>query len=210
MLDTLRRASTGTVAKILFGVLVASFAIWGIGPVFRNYGHGSLAKVGSHEIQMADFQRAYQNELRQIQRQSGRHITPRAESIPGLPVQLAIDCGLSRHVGALWFQVRERDPYRRIISVFADYHAVDKTSETNALAILGRSREVCHGRLDAVYLDPASTARSGVGPAARGEFARVLGERITTTWPNHRVLEGLDGVRPERRADLHAARVIGS
>src|SRR5262249_36133315 len=60
---------------------------------------------------------------------------------------------------------------------------------------------------DAVYLDPASTARSGVGPAARGEFARVLGERITTTWPNHRVLEGLDQVEillggPDREPDL--------
>ena len=66
---------------------------------------------------------------------------------------------------------------------------------------------MCPGRLDAVYLDPASTARSGVGPAARGEFARVLGERITTTWPNHRVLEGLDQVEillggPDREPDL--------
>jgi hypothetical protein len=125
---------------------------------------------------------------------SGRHITAQAEYIPGLPVKLAIDCGLSRHVGALWFQVRERDAHRRIISVFADYYAMDKTSEVNALAIRERSRAVCGGRLDAVYLDPASTARSGVGPAARGEFARVLGERITTTWPTHRVLEGLDQV----------------
>jgi phage terminase large subunit-like protein len=136
-----------------------------------------------------------------------RHVTPRAEFLWGQPVKVAIDCGLSRHVGAIWFQVRERDAHRRIISVFADYYAVDKTSEFNAKAILARSQELCQGRLDAVYLDPASTARSGVGPAARGEFARVLGERITTTWPNHRVLEGLDQVEillggPEREPDL--------
>jgi hypothetical protein len=136
-----------------------------------------------------------------------RHVTPRAEFLWGQPVRVAIDCGLSRHVGALWFQVRERDAHRRIISVFADYYAVDKTSEFHAKAILARSQEVCQGRLEAVYLDPASTARSGVGPAARGEFARVLGERITTTWPAHRVLEGLDQVEillggPEREPDL--------
>jgi peptidyl-prolyl cis-trans isomerase D len=88
MLDALRRGSTGMVAKILFGVLVASFAIWGIGPVFRNYGHGSLAKVGSHEIQMADFQRAYQNELHLIQRQSGRHITAEQARAAGLDHQI--------------------------------------------------------------------------------------------------------------------------
>jgi hypothetical protein len=130
---------------------------------------------------------------------TSRHVVDRAEHVPGLPVRLAIDCGLSRHVGALWFQVRERDgatpnSVRRIISVFADYYAIDKTSSDNARAILERSYQVCGGRLDAVYLDPASTARSGIGPAARGEFARVLGERITTTWPTHRVLEGLDQV----------------
>jgi hypothetical protein len=136
-----------------------------------------------------------------------RQVTPKAELIWGQPVRVAIDCGLSRHVGALWFQVRERDAYRRILSVFADYYAVDKTSELNAKAILARSQELCQGRLDAVYLDPASTARSGVGPAARGEFSRVLGERITTTWPLHRVLEGLDQVEillggPDREPDL--------
>ncbi len=88
MLDALRRGSTGTVAKILFGVLVASFAIWGIGPVFRNYGHGSLAKVGSHDITMPDFQRAYQNELQLIQRQSGRRITPEQARAAGLDHQV--------------------------------------------------------------------------------------------------------------------------
>jgi peptidyl-prolyl cis-trans isomerase D len=84
MLDALRRGSTGTVAKILFAVLVASFAIWGIGPVFRNYGSGSLAKVGSQEITVPDFQRAFQNELRLISRQAGQHITVEQARAAGL------------------------------------------------------------------------------------------------------------------------------
>jgi terminase large subunit-like protein len=136
-----------------------------------------------------------------------RHVVEKAEYLPGLPVRLAIDCGLSRHVGALWYQVREREDDRRIVSVFADYYGVDHTSADHAQVILSRSDQVCGGRLDAVYLDPASKARSGIGPAARGEFARVLGERITTTWPAHRVLEGLDQVEillgaPPREPDL--------
>ena len=69
------------------------------------------------------------------------------------------------------------------------------------------SHRLCGGRIDHVYLDPAATARSGVGPAARREFARVLGERITDCWPVHRVLEGLDQVEillgaPPREPDL--------
>jgi hypothetical protein len=141
-----------------------------------------------------------------------RHVVERAEYVPGRPVRLAIDCGLSRHVGAVFFQDRERDgvapgSVRRIISVFGDYYAVDKTSYDNAMAIKQKAYQLCEGRIDRIYLDPASTARSGVGPAARGEFARVLGERITECWPVHRVLEGLDQIEillgaPPREPDL--------
>jgi len=35
-----------------------------------------------------------------------RHVTEGAEYVPGFPVHLAIDCGVSRHVAAVWFQVR--------------------------------------------------------------------------------------------------------
>jgi peptidyl-prolyl cis-trans isomerase D len=88
MLDALRRGSTGYVAKLLFAVLVVSFAIWGIGPVFRNYGHGVIAKVGSHEVRMEDFQRNFQNEVRLISRQSGRRITTEQARAAGLDQQI--------------------------------------------------------------------------------------------------------------------------
>ena len=41
-------------------------------------------------------------------------------------------------------------------------------------------------------LDPASSARTGIGPAAYGEFERVFGRRATARWPSHRVTDGLD------------------
>src|SRR5690606_4409516 len=63
MLDALRRGSTGWVAKILFALLVLSFAVWGVADVFTGFGRGAIAKVGSHEIRVEDFQRAYQNEI---------------------------------------------------------------------------------------------------------------------------------------------------
>jgi peptidyl-prolyl cis-trans isomerase D len=72
------------VAKALFAILVISFAIWGIGPVFRNFGRGALAKVGPHEIRAEDFQRSLQNELRAISRQTGRHITPEQARAAGI------------------------------------------------------------------------------------------------------------------------------
>jgi hypothetical protein len=48
------------------------------------------------------------------------------------------------------------------------------------------------GRADTVRLDPASGARTGIGPAAYGEFERVFGPRSTARWPGHRVTDGLD------------------
>ncbi len=84
MLDALRRGSTGTVAKALFGILVISFAIWGIGPVFRDFGRGAVAKVGPHEIRVEDFQRTLQNEIRALSRQTGRHITTEQAHAAGI------------------------------------------------------------------------------------------------------------------------------
>ena len=84
MLDALRRGSTGWVAKILFALLVLSFAVWGVADVFTGFGRGSLAKVGSHEILVEDFQRTFQNELNVISRQSGRRITAEQARSAGL------------------------------------------------------------------------------------------------------------------------------
>ncbi len=84
MLDTLRRGSTGWVAKILLAVLVLSFAVWGVADVFTGYGRGSLAKVGSTEIPVSDFQRAFQNELDTISQQSGRRISAEEARAAGL------------------------------------------------------------------------------------------------------------------------------
>ena len=40
-------------------------------------------------------------------------------------------------------------------------------------------------------LDPAASARTGIGPTAYSEFERVFGP-ILARWPSHRVTDGLD------------------
>ncbi len=84
MLDALRRGSTGIVAKILFALLVLSFAIWGVADVFRGWGRGALAKVGGHEIRAEDYQRTFQNEINVISQQAGRRITSEQAHAAGL------------------------------------------------------------------------------------------------------------------------------
>jgi len=84
MLDALRRGSTGLVAKILFGLLVLSFSIWGIHDAFRGWGSGAIAKVGGHEIRVEDYQRAFQNEINALSQQAGRRITTEQAHAYGL------------------------------------------------------------------------------------------------------------------------------
>jgi peptidyl-prolyl cis-trans isomerase D len=51
MLDTLRKGASSLVAKILFALLVISFAIWGIGDIFRGPGRQSaVAQIGDQKI----------------------------------------------------------------------------------------------------------------------------------------------------------------
>lgn len=58
------------------GFLVISFAIWGIGDIFRGFGRSTVAKVGNTEITMEQFRQTYTERLQQIGAQVGRPITP--------------------------------------------------------------------------------------------------------------------------------------
>ena len=125
-----------------------------------------------------------------------RHVSVEAEYHPGFPVRCAIDAGTSRHTGAVFFQALPTNAvgWPRI-RVFGDYHGVDLVSEKNAVAIKKLADELpCRGQLDLVRLDPASAARSSLGPAAYGEYERIFGSRFVARWPQHQVLDGLETI----------------
>ncbi len=122
-----------------------------------------------------------------------RHESADAEYDPRFPVHLAIDCGVSRHVAAVWFQLRGMDPLKRRVTVFGDFHSEGLFSEAAAKTIRAHSEALPHrGEVATVRLDPAATARTGIGPSAYGEFEKVFGSRSLAAWPQHRVLDGLD------------------
>jgi peptidyl-prolyl cis-trans isomerase D len=79
MLRGLREASTNWLGKTIMIVvvtfLVASFAIWGIGDIFRGFGRSTVAKVGGTEITVDQFRTMYNDRLQQLSRQVGRPIT---------------------------------------------------------------------------------------------------------------------------------------
>lgn len=66
----------GVVAKVflfvLFGLLIVSFAIWGIGDIFRGTAQSvSVAKVGSTEVSQEEFRRLFSREYNRLRQQFG-------------------------------------------------------------------------------------------------------------------------------------------
>ena len=75
MLEAMRRGAQTVVAKLLFGILVFSFSIWGVADVFRGWGRGSIATVGSTAITAEEFNRSFQQELDRFSREANQRIT---------------------------------------------------------------------------------------------------------------------------------------
>ena len=79
MLRGIRNASSNWLGRIVMGVVLGliaiSFAIWGIGDIFRGFGRSTVAKIGSTEIQIEQFRQLYNDRLQQLARQLGRQLT---------------------------------------------------------------------------------------------------------------------------------------
>ncbi|AGK57957.1 PpiC-type peptidyl-prolyl cis-trans isomerase [Hyphomicrobium denitrificans 1NES1] len=88
MLDAMRRGAQTPVAKLLFAILCVSFGIWGVADVFRGWGRGSVAKVGSTDITAEEFRRSYQDELDRISRQSKQRLSAEQGHTFGLDRQV--------------------------------------------------------------------------------------------------------------------------
>ncbi|BDG73307.1 peptidylprolyl isomerase [Roseomonas fluvialis] len=77
MLTALRRLAGTWVAKILFVLLILSFAVWGIEDVVRNLGRDTaVARVGGEPIELAEAQANARREMARIARQLGNRFEP--------------------------------------------------------------------------------------------------------------------------------------
>ncbi len=92
MLRGLRKASSNWLGKMIMivvvGFLIVSFAIWGIGDIFRGFGRSTVATVGGTEIGYEQFRQLYTERLQQIGAQIGRPVTPDQARAAGLDRQI--------------------------------------------------------------------------------------------------------------------------
>src|ERR1041385_9487086 len=88
MLRGMRKASSNWLGRIVMGVVLGtiavSFAIWGIGDIFRGFGRSTVAKIGHTEITVEQFRALYNDRLQQYSRQFGRPISADQAPATGL------------------------------------------------------------------------------------------------------------------------------
>ncbi len=124
MLEGMRRASKSWLGKavvtILFSILILSFAVWGIGDIFRGIGVSNVARVGDVEISTEAYRTAYQTQLQNLQRESRRAITSDQARAAGVDravlSRLISDAALDQRAKSLGLAMGERDIAQVIVN----------------------------------------------------------------------------------------------
>jgi peptidyl-prolyl cis-trans isomerase D len=124
MMEGMRRASKSWLGKIVVGILfsflILSFAVWGIGDIFRGFGVGTVAKVGQTDILTETYRQTYQTQLQTWQREARRAITNDEARAAGLDRQvlnrLLSDAALDQRVKELGLAMADRDIAQAIVN----------------------------------------------------------------------------------------------
>ncbi|MCH8862743.1 MAG: SurA N-terminal domain-containing protein [Proteobacteria bacterium] len=106
MLKSIRKGLNSFVVLALMGLLIASFAIWGIGDIFTARGL-AVAEVGQSQILATDFLRRFQNRVRALSTQLGGDFD----------TQQAIAMGLHQAVLAELIQKATLDEEARVLGI---------------------------------------------------------------------------------------------
>jgi peptidyl-prolyl cis-trans isomerase D len=102
---TLKVIVTRIIVGVMFSMLILSFAVWGIGDIFRAAGHTtSVASVGPVRISPQQFQDAYRRELRRLQSRLGETIDAQRARELHLPQRVVQDM-----VARTLFELAARD-----------------------------------------------------------------------------------------------------
>lgn len=124
MLRGIRKASGNWLGRavmgVVLGLIAVSFAIWGIGDIFRGFGRSTVAKVGSTEITVEQFRQIYNDRLQQLGRQTGRPISQAQAQMLRLDQQLAeqlvAEASLDQHARKLRLNLSDAEVARQIMA----------------------------------------------------------------------------------------------
>ena len=176
---------------VVMGVLVISFAIWGIGDIFRGFGLNSAAKVGSTEISIEQFRQFYNDRLQQLGRQLGRPITPEQARALGLDRQvlgqLIAETALDEQAQGIAARHRRRRDRR------ADHRAIRTSAALNGQFDRTRFEQIIRaGRLHRKPFRRRAAPRDCCAGRSRRASAAIL--RVPKT-----AMDGVNRFQNEKR-----------
>lgn len=89
MLDSLRAATQTWIAKLLLGMLVLSFAAWGIADIFReNMGESTVLSAGKSEVSAVEYRFAYEQQMMRLSQQFQQRLTKEQAQALGVENQV--------------------------------------------------------------------------------------------------------------------------
>jgi peptidyl-prolyl cis-trans isomerase D len=88
MLDSMRNMMGGALAKILIGLLVISFAVWGASDAFIGGAATNAVTVGETRVGLVDYRLAYLNQTNALQSQLGQRLS--REQLQAFGVEQAV------------------------------------------------------------------------------------------------------------------------
>ena len=104
MLRSLRQTTGSWVVKIFLGIIMLSFAVWGVGDILQGPSDSTVAVVGNSEITATHFSNSYQREYQRIASRFGGRLSAEDARTLGL-----IDATLQQVVGQALFQQAAAD-----------------------------------------------------------------------------------------------------
>jgi len=84
----MRKGASRFFGVILIGLLVISFAVWGIADIFTGYGSQTLVKVGDTEVGQEEYLQVQRELLQSMSNEAGRTITLQEARAQGLDSQV--------------------------------------------------------------------------------------------------------------------------
>ena len=201
MLDAMRSRASSFLVTLLMGLLIASFAIWGIGDVFRFNGGNVVAKVGDATIAPADFAREFQNEVRRWQQQLGSDFNAAKARSLGLDRRV-----LARMVSRISFDQAAKNMGLRASNEEVRKYIAENKAFQNSFGKF--DRQIYEGILQRIGFDPASFERAARDDLTRAQLLKALGDsahvpdRLTSLLYTYRAEKRTVDILKITRADI--------
>lgn len=186
MLNFFRTASQTWVFKLLFALLIASFAVWGIGDVSFGGAGNRVASVGEAEVSVDEYSRALQREMQAVSQRAGRRITVEEAQASGLPqillARLVRDAALDGEAARLGISADDA-AVRRAVMESPSFQGLDgkfdQTQYTFVLDRLGfRAEDFEADMRRSIARDLVTYAVAGAAAPAPGLAERTLAHQL--------------------------------